>query len=108
MKNEMYIILTLIPLLAGCGDKKEAARGAMPVPEISVASPVVKDITLTKEYPAYLRNGHRSARCFSFVPTSRQQRNQREDDVHFIFHIWLWFRNYYSVLFISSSQCLVQ
>ena len=26
MKNEMYIILTLIPLLAGCGDKKEAAR----------------------------------------------------------------------------------
>lgn len=25
----MYIILTLIPLLAGCGDKKEAARGAM-------------------------------------------------------------------------------
>ena len=41
MKNEMYIILTLIPLLTGCGDKKEAARGAMPVPEISVASPVV-------------------------------------------------------------------
>ena len=27
MKNEMYIILTLIPLLAGCGGKKEAARG---------------------------------------------------------------------------------
>ena len=26
----------------------------MPVPEISVASPVVKDITLTKEYPGYL------------------------------------------------------
>ena len=37
MKNEMYIILTLIPLLAGCGDKKKAAREAMPVPEISVA-----------------------------------------------------------------------
>lgn len=54
MKNEMYIILTLIPLLAGCGDKKEAARGTMPVPEISIASPVVKDITLTKEYPGYL------------------------------------------------------
>ena len=54
MKNEMYIILTLIPLLAGCGDKKEAARGAMPVPEISVARPVVKDITLTKEYPCYV------------------------------------------------------
>ncbi|RGK26935.1 efflux RND transporter periplasmic adaptor subunit [Bacteroides intestinalis] len=54
MKNEMYIILTLIPLLAGCGDKRETARGAMPVPEISVARPVVKDITLTKEYPGYL------------------------------------------------------
>ena len=50
----MYIILTLIPLLAGCGDKRETARGAMPVPEISVARPVVKDITLTKEYPGYL------------------------------------------------------
>ena len=23
MKNEMYIILTLIPLLAGCGDKEK-------------------------------------------------------------------------------------
>lgn len=26
MKNEMYIILTLIPLLAGCGDKRSSAR----------------------------------------------------------------------------------
>lgn len=25
MKNEMYIILTLIPLLAGCGDKKRSS-----------------------------------------------------------------------------------
>lgn len=50
----MYITLALIPLLAGCGEKKEAARTALPTPEISVAHPMVKDITLTKEYPGYL------------------------------------------------------
>ena len=49
----MYIILTLIPLLAGCGDKKEAARGAMPVPEISVASPVVTRVNGTLQTIAY-------------------------------------------------------
>jgi len=54
MKKSMYITLALIPLVAGCGEKKETARTAMPVPEISVARPVVKDITLTKEYPGYL------------------------------------------------------
>ena len=48
MRNRMYITLALIPLLAGCGERKETARTAMPVPEISVALPVVKDITLTK------------------------------------------------------------
>lgn len=54
MKNQMYIALLALPLLAGCGDKKEATRGTMPIPEISVAHPVVQDITLTKEYPGYL------------------------------------------------------
>lgn len=53
MKNQMYIVLFILPLLAGCGDKKETAR-RMPVPEISVAHPLVQDITLTKEYPGYL------------------------------------------------------
>lgn len=53
MKNLMYASLFLLPLLVGCGDKKEAAR-TMPVPEISVARPIVQDITLTKEYPGYL------------------------------------------------------
>lgn len=53
MKNQMYVTLLILPLLAGCGDKKEAAR-MMPVPEISVARPLVEDITLTKEYPGYL------------------------------------------------------
>lgn len=51
----MYIFLAL-PILAGCKDKKSAAgaMGGMPAPEISVAKPIVKDITLTKDYPGYL------------------------------------------------------
>ena len=53
MKNQMYITLFILPLLAGCGNKKETVR-TIPVPEISVARPSVQDITLTKEYPGYL------------------------------------------------------
>ena len=53
MKNQMYIALLVLPLLAGCGNKKETSH-AMPVPEISVARPSVQDITLTKNYPGYL------------------------------------------------------
>ena len=53
MKNQMYIALLALPLLAGCGNKKETSH-AMPVPEISVARPSVQDITLTKNYPGYL------------------------------------------------------
>lgn len=49
----MYILLLILPLLAGCSNKKEAAH-AMPAPEISVAHPIVQDITLTKDYPGYL------------------------------------------------------
>lgn len=49
----MYIPLLILPLLAGCSNKKEAAH-AMPAPEISVAHPIVQDITLTKDYPGYL------------------------------------------------------
>lgn len=49
-------LLTLLTgfLLAGCGNKKQgtqASSGALP---IEVASPVVKDVTLTKDYPGYL------------------------------------------------------
>ena len=54
MKNQMYITLLILPLLAtGCGGRKETAQ-TMPVPEISVARPTVQSITLTKEYPGYL------------------------------------------------------
>ena len=54
MKNQMYITLLILPLLAtGCGGRKETAQ-TMPVPEISVARPTVHNITLTKEYPGYL------------------------------------------------------
>lgn len=54
MKNQMYITLLILPLLAtGCGGRKETAQ-TMPVPEISVACPTVQNITLTKEYPGYL------------------------------------------------------
>ncbi|MCD8183049.1 MAG: efflux RND transporter periplasmic adaptor subunit [Bacteroides sp.] len=53
MKNRIYIALLALPLLAGCGDRREKAQG-MPAPEISVAHPLVQDITLTKEYPGYL------------------------------------------------------
>lgn len=53
MKNQMYITLIILPLLAGCGNKKEMAH-TIPTPEINVAHPSVQDITLTKSYPGYL------------------------------------------------------
>ena len=53
MKKLMYILLVL-PLLTGCGNKKEATGRTMPIPEISVAKPIIKDIVLTHDYPGYL------------------------------------------------------
>lgn len=52
MKRVVYIFL-ILPLLMACKEKK-GMMGAMPTPEISVSKPIVKDITLTKEYPGYL------------------------------------------------------
>ena len=47
MKNQMYIALLALPLLAGCGNKKETSH-AMPVPEIQVC----KTLRLPKTIPA--------------------------------------------------------
>lgn len=55
MKANNRILFLFIPaLLFSCKEKKETASGAMPTPEISVARPLVEDITLTKDYPGYL------------------------------------------------------
>lgn len=51
MKNQMYIALLALPLLAGCGNKKETSH-AMPVPEISVAAQACKILRLLKTIPA--------------------------------------------------------
>ncbi|MCP3894846.1 MAG: efflux RND transporter periplasmic adaptor subunit [Bacteroides sp.] len=83
MKRMLYILLAL-PLLTGCKEKKEMSR-AMPTPEISVAKPLVKDITLTKDYPGYLTsqqtvnlvarvNG--TLQSASFTPGSRVKKGQ--------------------------------
>ena len=54
MKKLMYIFLAL-PILTGCKEKKSTgAMKGMPTLAISVAKPIVKDITLTKDYPGYL------------------------------------------------------
>ena len=54
MKKLMYIFFALL-ILTGCKEKKSAgAMGGMPTPEISVAKPIIKNVTLTKDYPGYL------------------------------------------------------
>lgn len=54
MKKLMYIFLVL-SVLTGCKEKKDAgAMKGMPTLAISVAKPIVKDITLTKDYLGYL------------------------------------------------------
>lgn len=54
MKKLMYIFL-MLSVLTGCKEKKDTgAMKGMPTLAISVAKPIVKDITLTKDYPGYL------------------------------------------------------
>ena len=54
MKKLMYVFL-VFSVLTGCKEKKDAgAMKGMPTLAISVAKPIVKDITLTKDYPGYL------------------------------------------------------
>lgn len=85
MKKLLYILLAL-PLLTACREKKETAgAAAMYTPEVSVASPLIKDITLTKDYPGYLTteqtvnlvarvNG--TLQSTSFTPGSRVKKGQ--------------------------------
>ena len=85
MKKLLYILLAL-PLLTACREKKETAgAAAMYTPEVSVASPLIKDITLTKNYPGYLTtektvnlvarvNG--TLQSTSFTPGSRVRKGQ--------------------------------
>ncbi|MCS3183506.1 efflux RND transporter periplasmic adaptor subunit [Bacteroides thetaiotaomicron] len=85
MKKLMYIFLVL-SVLTGCKEKKDAgAMKGMPTLAISVAKPIVKDITLTKDYPGYLTtektvnlvarvNG--TLQSISYVPGGRVKKGQ--------------------------------
>ena len=85
MKKLMYIFLVL-SVLTGCKEKKDAgAMKGMPTLAISVAKPIEKDITLTKDYPGYLTtektvnlvarvNG--TLRSVSYVPGGRVKKGQ--------------------------------
>lgn len=50
--NKLIVIAMSVLLFAGCKDKKTQTENV--APSIQVSSPIVKDITLTKEYPGYL------------------------------------------------------
>ena len=85
MKKLMYIFL-LLSVLTGCKEKKDAgAMKGMPTLAISVAKPIVKDITLTKDYPGYLtteKTVNRVARVngtlqsVSYAPGGRVKKGQ--------------------------------
>ena len=52
MKTNTYLIALFGILLSGCGKKEtSASMEALPV---EVAKPVVKNVTLTRDYPGYL------------------------------------------------------
>lgn len=50
--SKLVLIALSVFLLASCKGKKQPTE--MPAPSISVTTPEVKDITLTKDYPGYL------------------------------------------------------
>ena len=82
MKKLMYIFLVL-SVLTGCKEKKDAgAMKGMPTLAISVAKPIVKDITLTKDYPGYLTTVNLVARVngtlqsVSYAPGGRVKKGQ--------------------------------
>ena len=51
MKKAIFAVALLT--VAACHKKSEPATGSMALP-IEVATPIVRDITLTREYPGYL------------------------------------------------------
>lgn len=53
MKKLLYILLAL-PLLTACREKKETAGAAASTHRRQRSQPLIKDITLTKDYPGYL------------------------------------------------------
>lgn len=83
--NRLFFLLVLALLFNSCKEKKEAAVGAMPTPEISVAHSLVEDITLTKDYPGYLTTEQTvnlvarvsgALQSASFTPGSRVKQGQ--------------------------------
>ncbi len=55
MKRFVYLLL-ILPLLLGCKDKKDKKTTTVYTPEISVSVPIIKNVTLTKQYPGYLES----------------------------------------------------
>ncbi len=54
MKKEIFFTTILAALiLTGCDKKQNTAEGNAALP-VEVATPIVKDVTLTREYPGYL------------------------------------------------------
>ena len=54
MKTIITIGIMGLSTLFWIGCKEKSSQGEALIPSISVATPIVKDITLTKEYPGYL------------------------------------------------------
>lgn len=54
MKKLFLLTLFAGFLLTGCGNKKQGTQALSEALPIEVATPMVKDITLTKDYPGYL------------------------------------------------------
>lgn len=54
MKKLFLLTLLTGCLLTGCGNKKQGTQALSEALPIEVARPIVKDVTLTKDYPGYL------------------------------------------------------
>lgn len=83
--NRILFFFILALAVQSCKEKKEAAGRTMPTPEISVARPLVEDITLTKDYPGYLTTEQTvnlvarvsgALQSASFTPGSRVKKGQ--------------------------------